>query len=1245
MGMEWTREQKQVISARGENLLVSAAAGSGKTAVLVERILSLITDEEHPVDIDRLLVVTFTNAAAAEMKDRIGAAIEKKLSADPENEHLQRQSVLLPGARISTIDSFCQYVIQNYSHKTDMDPKSRVGDEGELKLLRSDVAEEMLEEHYADPDPEFVRFVESFSRGKDDSNLEEKIIQVYHFASASPDPDEWLDMALDGYRVTTRQDLEKAPWMGDLLGRSAALVKDSCRTVEEAIRLASAPDGPDQYLPMLKEDLENLTRISRCRTYEEFYEAFQSFAFPGLRGKKGTDVDPEMKERVKTLRDSVKGAVNSVKESFSLSGEEVVRQLASIRPLAEELVRLTREFGQRYAEKKRENNLIDFSDMEHYALKILLEKTDDGWRRTDAARELSSRYAEVMCDEYQDSNLLQEFLLEAVSGTEEGRNDRFMVGDIKQSIYSFRMARPDIFMEKYRSCRPAGEAAGTGEDRAGVRISLSRNFRSRREVIDPVNSLFRRLMRPDLGGILYDDEAALYPGADYPETEQTSPGAFSDTAELLILDRSAEAFKEDHDKDTMIEAEAMLAVREIRRLIRDGKVFDRETGAMRPASYRDIVILMRSITGRAQIYERVLTAAGIPAHATTSKGYFSAVEVVAVLNYLRILDNPRQEIPFAAVLRSPACGLTDREMAFLRSRNQEVPYYEAVLAYYDSFCCDRKDPDGKHVKKDLDPDRVRDLPPEEQEILRKLRRFLDTWTELRRSVPLVSVHELIERILQETGCGVYAAAMPAGEQREANLKFLVQKAVEFEKTSYHGLFQFIRYIERMQQYSVDFGEASPEGEAGNTVRILSIHKSKGLEFPFVILAGLGSGFNDTDSRSEISLHAISGIGLNEIDPEMRTRRTSVINRSIHQTIHCDMLGEEMRILYVAMTRAREKLIMTGVCSDGEKLARELYSGNSQEPVSYSKRAGASSSLDWIVAALSPDSGVRVSIVDPEDIGIGDVSDEKMRSEDLKCIRRSVSGGNGADPETIDFLQERKKFVYPWTGMAKLPAKLSVSEIKMRAIAETEEETGEALFEEEPVIPLIPDFMRETAKGEEEDTKGSGAARGTAYHQVLRELDFESADSEEAVRSQMDSMVKKGILSAADASLVRPSVILRFVRSDIGKRMRRAEQAKELRREQPFVIDIPASEIDPEYGSEEAILVQGVIDAYFKDHGKYVIVDYKTDRIRERDGSDLIRRYRTQLLYYRRALEQILEEPVSEMILYSTALGKALRIEE
>ena len=1251
MAVSWTREQKQVIELRDRNLLVSAAAGSGKTAVLVERILSMITDPKKPTDIDHLLVVTFTRAAAAEMKERISAAITDKLEEDPENEHLQKQSVLLHNAPISTIHGFCTNVIRNYIHKTDLDPSYRIADEGELKLLRGEVLQDMLEEEYAAATPEFLDFVEAFAPGKDDKNLEDMILKVYNFAIATPDPDEWMDACVENCTADDESALMEKNWMGELMAESKRMMESIEIMARENLADAQTEGGPDVYESAMLSDLEMILDAEKEEDYHGCRRIFGSGFFERLPRvtKKHDYIDPYILERVKKRREKLKKAWKDLQSRFFfLTAEEIVEQQKAVLPHLKELVRLTKTYGRRYGEEKRERNVIDFSDLEHYALRILLEKTEDGWVRTEEAKEISGRFAEVMTDEYQDSNYLQEFLLEAVSGTKEGRFDRFMVGDMKQSIYAFRMARPDLFMNKYSTYQredPAdeNETEGRTEEKkenapnriTSQKIDLHRNFRSRHEVLDLTNAIFRKLMTEQLGGISYDDAAALYPGADYPQEEGDEY-----IPELLLLDGSAPELREERSRRTRQEAEAMLAAQRIRELLREGKVLDKKTGQPRPVQYRDIVILLRSEKEQAGNYVHVLQSQGIPAYAPSKTGYFSALEVVTVLNYLRILDNPRQDIPYAAVLRSPMTGCTDTELAILRSEDREKPLYEIVPEYAAS---------GKN-----------------DVLRRKLRTFLDIYDKCRKMEKHISMDELIRMILKETGYRTYAAAMPAGLQRAANLDMLIEKAVQFEKSSYQGLFQFVRYIDNLQKYKVDFGEVNIFGEAENTVRIMTIHKSKGLEFPVVFLCGMGNQFNMGEQRERIVQHSTFGIGLKKQDTQYHTTADTLMANVIKNALKRDALGEELRVLYVAMTRAKEKLILTGRIDDPERAEEicRMCGGNKNkkagepEPASkigYGSLVNARCYLDWIIEALDESVPITAKLVTPASMTEKEIKAEEEFSRRLSDIgelwERGVYENEEKifEPDVRRLMMERSGFTYPYEYLNRLPAKLSVSEIKKAYMEEMMEEKGEELIREEPVVPLIPEFM-----SGQEKVRVKGARRGTNYHRIFECIDYKritkdfSADKEDGdniLEDMIDDMVRDGRISREDADTVDRRDIALFLESSIGRRMKEAADGGMLFREQPFVMDVPARELGYESSEDinDDILIQGIIDAYFIENGEIVIVDYKTDHVYRKDGSDLADKYRAQLLYYRKAIEQITGKRVREVVIYSVTLGRVIEL--
>ena len=1225
MSVRWTEEQKKVIDVRNKNVLVSAAAGSGKTAVLVERILSLVCGEgedEKPLDVDRLLVVTFTKAAAAEMRERVGLALEKRLEADPENEHLQKQQTLIHSAQITTIDSFCQYVIRNYFHQIDLDPAFRIGDEGELKLLKGDVVQELLEEHYGAEDPEerarFTEFVEVYATGKSDVAIENLILQLYEFAVSYPYPKRWLAECMEPYRAQTEEDLERSPWMQFLMNYVNRTFADLEQEIRRMLDICHLPGGPYMYEDAVQADLLQVQELLSCRGYENIRERLTDLSFARLSTKKDPNVEEERKNQIKAFRESMKKSLKDLKEKFfnlPLTGVLDVIQKAA--PTTAVLLSLTAEFADRYQEKKRLKNLADFPDLEHLALEILVEDVETGEDSrmkivpTDAARELSARYAQIMIDEYQDSNLIQEIILNSVSRG-QGIPNVFMVGDVKQSIYRFRLARPELFMEKYHTYPQSDEAAE-------IRIDLHKNFRSRREVLEGTNDVFEKLMTEAVGGITYDS-AALYLGAEMPE-----PESGINVPELLLLEKNKDSLPETEDTDqaelTDRELEAHAAADCIRRVMAEGKVWDREAGAFRSVRYGDIVILLRSLTGWGDVYARVLNAAGIPAHTESRTGYFTTIEIQTLLNLLRIVDNPRQDIPLAAVLKSMIGGFTDVELAKIKSAYPDVKFHEACRKYAEKKKKEnvkKQDAKGKDAECTI-----------EVQIQEKLQTFFHNLRTYREHAEFLPIHELIEELLRITGYGDYLAAEPAGTQREANVRMLIERAIAFEKTSYRGLFHFVRYMEQLQSYKEDFGEAGILGENENAVRIMTIHKSKGLEFPVVIVAGLGKSFNRQDIRSRVVIHPELGVGVDWVDAELRTRTASLPKRVLQKALDLEMLGEELRVLYVAFTRAKEKLILLGSAAKlEEKMGKSL---------SFRTISTAGTYLDWVLPAVA---GSGESPFEVKTVTLEGQTEEalirQMEKEEQWEIFAHPEELPGTDEEYAKLLEKQLSDTYPWQEDITLQGKFSVSELKK--MGQTEEEDADTLlYPAEEIVPYIPRFMSEKEPI-------SGAARGTAYHRALECLDFRELYHSEKVKEGLARLVEEGRMTQEQADVVRPYDIYAFARTPLAKRMSAARAREEFHTEQPFVIRMPARELEIGCGSDEPVLIQGIIDAWFYEknengENEIVVVDYKTDFVK--DGGELLKKYKKQLDYYQLTLERLTGKRVKEKIIYSFCLEEEI----
>ena len=1187
MSVKWTSEQQKVIDLRNRNILVSAAAGSGKTAVLVERIIRRLTEDDTPTDVDRLLIVTFTEAAAAEMKERIGAAIEKKLEERPGDIRLERQATLIHSAQITTIHSFCLAVIRDHFHVIGIDPGFRIAEEGELKLLKQDVLEELLEECYAEAKEEFLDFTERFGSGKSDKKIEEIILKMYEYSRSYPRPDRWLDQCVKAYES---EDLEVRAEE-----RVRMRAADIERVLERGLKICEEPDGPYMYGDMLDSDLEELERLQRAENFDAMYSAAAGFKWKRLSSKKDDTVSPDKKEKVKKLREQAKSLLKGMQEDYFYAPREVWQQdMQDALPSVVTLTELVKRFAHMLDEKKRLRNMIDFNDMEQFALAILTEEKDGELVPSAVAGEYQDRFDEVMIDEYQDSNLVQETILTSVSRVSRGEYNIFMVGDVKQSIYSFRLSRPELFMEKYNTY--------SLKDSVTQRIDLHKNFRSREEVLDSVNDIFRQIMKKELGGIEYDDSAALYPGAEFPPL----PSGKEDfcKSELLLLD------KEDTGGEDERQAEARMIARRIRELIRDGVVLDKETREYRRVQYRDIVILTRSIRGWAEVFSSVLGEEGIPAYSVSREGYFETYEVSVLLDYLKILDNARQDLPLAAVLTSVFGGLDTRELAEIRIAYPNVPFYEAAAM------CAESDAAGNACT---------------EELRGKLRRFYDQVRYFREKVPYTPIHELLEEIIDKTGYGLYIAAMPGGAQRMANVEMLTERAAAFEGTSYKGLFNFVRYIAQLKKYDVDYGEAGIMDEQADTVRIMSIHKSKGLEFPIVFVAGMGKKFNTQDTKGSVLLHPDWGAGVDLIDLKRRTKTPTFLKKMIREETALENLAEEMRILYVALTRAKEKLIMTGAAKITEDGAVSDISG-------VFRAEGAKCYLDWVLPCILSDETGKVKQESPVEVSVFGAEDLIPQKEETQAevmaedVLRNWDDSQVYEPELRERLDAQIDYVYPFEDEGKMKLKFTVSELKKWA--SLAEEAGEEMYEEPVVVPLIPEFLKE-------EEILTGAPRGSAYHKLLELLDFTVDYDVENLIAAVQQLRQEGRLTDEMAECIRPKDILRFLGCRSGRRMADAARNGKLYKEQPFVLSVDASEIYPEDRSGEKILVQGIIDVYFEEPDGLVVLDYKTDKVRT--GNELKEKYHAQLDYYAQALEQLTEKPVKEKIIYSFTLGEEIEV--
>lgn len=1194
MSMHWTKEQKEVIELRDRNILVSAAAGSGKTAVLVERIIQRILDEKHPIDIDRMLIVTFTSAAASEMRERIGTALENALEQKPNDSHLQKQVTLVHHAKITTIHSFCLNLIRNYFHRIDLEPNFRIAEEGELNLLREDVAAEVLNRNYEEKSESFLQFVECFAAGKKDEQLKEAILKLYHFAMSYPWPKEWLKEAAENYDFEDFASLEEKPWMQSLLAYLQQICQNLKEMAEVNLKLTLEEDGPAYLNETADKDYMRIKHLAETESYEALYSAVIQLEFDRLAVKRNYEGNQEKLAWFKEQRSTIKDMVKKLKEDFFFAPkDDILSRLEEMAPVVIELVRLTEEFMEAYDAKKRAKNILDFNDLEHFALKILLD--EETKEPTEAALECKKLYEEVMVDEYQDSNLVQESLLSAVSKEDFGIHNRFMVGDVKQSIYRFRLARPELFMQKYNTY--------TTEESECQKIELHKNFRSRKEVLDITNEIFYKIMKKDLGNVEYDETAALYPGAQYQECEGMKP-------ELIVAD-SKEPLLEEAQLTDAVRLEAEIVASRIRRLVREQMVTDKQSGELRNVKYGDIVILLRSFGRYADTFMEVFEEKGIPAHATSKTGYFKTLEIQTILSMLRILDNPRQDIPLAAVLRSPIGGFLDEELAQLKASGGKS-FHACVL------------------------EPVKEALPEK--LYQKTVKFLEKLSGYRDLVTELPIHELLSYILEDTGYAHYVAAMPGGERRKANIEMLLEKAVAYEQSSYRGLFHFIRYMDRLQKYEVDYGEADIVNENANAVRLMTIHKSKGLEFPVVFLCGTAKKFNRMDVRSKLVIHPELGVGIDYINPQKRIKGTTLYKKAVAKQMELENLGEELRVLYVALTRAKEKVIITGVAKDIEDKIEKLtlYSQKSKE-LSFLERSRADSFLDWLLPSMIASGNQK--LIQVWNVGNLVSEETKEQLEETEGLANLLNQVITNDKEADCYVEEQLAYSYPDRIETNRKVKYSVSELKHRAMEAVFEEEEILGSEEENVIPYIPRF----AGGE--NGVNQGALRGSAMHRALEclpiDLLAENPDLEEVLKEQILKITQEGRLTKEQAELLRKEKLIRFYQSKLASRMKKAYQQGKLYVERPFVMGCLADEIEKD-GSDTTILIQGIIDAFFVEEDEIVLLDYKTDVVKSEE--ELVSRYKEQLDLYEKALTKNTGKKLKEKLIYSFCLDKTIVVE-
>ncbi|MDM5226655.1 helicase-exonuclease AddAB subunit AddA [Cytobacillus sp. NJ13] len=1229
----WTDDQWKAIMAKGQDILVAAAAGSGKTAVLVERIINKIIADENPNNVDELLVVTFTNASAAEMRHRIGEALEKAINADPKSAYLRKQVSLLNRASISTLHSFCLEMIRKYYYMTDIDPGFRIADETEAQLLRDEVLEELFEEEYGKEGNEaFFALVDTFTNDRSDNALQDIIRDLYDFARSNPSPDQYLDSIVEMYNVDGVNSLEQLPFVRSLLEDIDLQLKGAKQLLEYGLELTKLPGGPAPRAENFIADLHVVNTLIEAKndSWPMLYEAMQSWSFGRAKMCKGDVYDEGLVEKAKKLRDQAKKIITGLQEElFFRKQESFLRDMAEMKPHIESLVWLVKEFSIRFDQVKTEKGLVDFADLEHYCLEILSSSDEEGrLLPSEAALACRIQFKEVLVDEYQDTNMVQEAILQLVTAESEENGNLFMVGDVKQSIYRFRLAEPNLFLGKYTRFGRDGEEAG-------LRIDLARNFRSRKEVLHGTNYIFKQIMGAAVGEIEYDQAAELVKGAPYSESQEHP-------VEITIIDLEGneknepepESMDEGFDSEDLAQSqlEARFMASKIKEIIENRKeVYNTKTQAGRPAKYRDIVILLRSMTWAPQIMEE-FKQQGIPVYANLSSGYFEATEVAIMMSLLKVIDNPYQDIPLASVLRSPILGLTEEELAQIRIHNKRGSFYEALT----SFC--RNNPNL-----------------ETGDLYEKVRPFFDQLKDWRVMARQGSLSELIWHLYRETRFFDFVGGMPGGKQRQANLRALYDRARQYEATSFRGLFRFLRFIERMRDRGDDLGAARALGEQEDVVRLMTIHSSKGLEFPFVFIAGLARSFNTMDLKKPYMLDKEFGFAAKYVNAEKRISYPSLPQIAFKRKKKMEMLAEEMRVLYVALTRAKEKLfLVSSVKSADKKINQWLQASEHKEwLLNEYDRASANSYLDWIGPSLVRHKDCEalrgegtVNPLVPADIlehpscwNITIIKSEEaaVLSEEAKDggtdLLQLVYEGKPVPAESAykDKVEEQLSWKYSYKQAAQHRSKQSVSEVKRQREIFSEEDSGTELIRKisKPLLGR-PRFMQEKSL--------SPAERGTAMHAVMQHIDFSRPATVETISSKMDEMVRNELLTEEQHASIEPQLIVQFFETELGQRI---VQAKSIRREIPFSLSFPAREIYSDWqGEDEPVLIQGIVDCVFEDEQGLVLLDYKTDGItgRFKGGFDeakpiLENRYKVQIDMYTRALEQILKREVNERCLF------------
>lgn len=1201
--VKWTKEQLQAITENNSNILVAAAAGSGKTAVLVERIINKIIKEK--IDIDRLLVVTFTNAAASEMRERVLEAIYKKLDENPEDENLQRQITLLNKANICTIDSFCLDIVKNNFYQLEgISPNFRIAETTEIEILKQEILEEIFEEKYEKQEEDFSILINTYTSYRDDTPLKELILKIYTYIQSNPFPEKWLNEKIEMFNIKElEKDFSQNVWGQILLKEIEEELIDDISVLREIQKKLEKDAELGMYVSTINDDIDKLEILmSNLDNWDKAYQIYMNFVFATWPRQK---IESEIKDKAKMIRDDIKKKIKSKLDKILISNSKEANQdISDMYKILVKLQNLILEFGNEFKKRKRTKNIVDFNDIEHLALNILLKNDGKQIQITEVAEKYRDKFVEIAIDEYQDSNMVQEYILTSIS---KG-NNIFMVGDVKQSIYKFRQAMPELFLSKYKSYK----LKENKQEKDDLKIQLFKNFRSRDNILKFTNLIFQDIMSEKLGEIEYTNEEYLNLGANYEEQNQDLSIEI-DVVDLkeeedIIeeqIDVDEESIDDEQERIEDIQIEAKLVANKIKQLIESKfQIFDKKINKFRDITYKDIVILLRSTKLNAPIFEEEITNLDMPVFSESSQEYLDSTEIQTIMSLLKIIDNPMQDIPLVTVLRSHIGNFTDDDLVEIRLSDKYDNFYIAMKKALVNFS---------------------------EELKIKIERFLENLSKWRKEKEYLALDEFIWKLYSDTHYYTYVGLMQNGDLRQANLKMLFERAKQYEKASFKGLYNFINFIEKLHLSSGDLGTAKLIGENDDVIRIMSIHKSKGLEFPVVFLCATGKQFNLMDLNQNILLHQDLGIGVKYIDYMKQVQYDTLTKEAIRNKIFTETLSEEMRILYVALTRAKEKLFITGIKKDYKKEIEKMQENvrrykKIDDKINYILIKKYKKYLDWILLVYLYEKDNSKDLVKLQVLNKNELLKTFIKTDeneiDIKKELESVQIKNS----NIEQISKILEYQYQYKLSTIMPTMTSVTNIKQ---IENKEVENIMTFNK-------PQFIKN-----DEDQILTGAQKGTLVHLCLQRLDEKIEYDIDKIRKLLNTLVEKNIITQFEAKNINLYKLLNFTKSKIWNELK---SAKKIYREKPFFINIPAKEIYKEE-TEEEILIQGIIDLCFiNKQDELVLVDYKTDYVQKGMEKELIDKYINQLNLYKRALEESMNKKVDKTFIYSVYLEKELEID-